>query len=309
MGIRYLVETVTIRLGESLLVHQPQQRTGMDVGDIVVSLITLSLAGAHEVHMPVVNLHPFHCVTGDDLSAIVPDGLCQQLCKLLTTTHETTGTIDIEGTDDSMYVSRCLIGPAAIKGIHIGKDATQLGVVDVAGDEGVGCHHELFGVGKHIRTGWTEPEEIHLLSYGKNGVHITPQVVAFLGEIGCQRVYEILTALRDTVTLTVFSKIKTVRAVLIYLTDFDTVEDAEILTDAVDVAAFLHTADDMHARVEQLTEATERLQTATDDGILLEHRHLKTFLRQDGTAEQTSQSSPYNHNLIHSLSPDRFARR
>ncbi len=54
----------------------------------------------------------------------------------------------------------------------------------------------------------------------------------------------------------------------------------------------------MHACVELFAEAYERLQTAADGSVLLQHGHLQSLLCQDGTAEQSAKTSTDNHYII-----------
>ena len=56
--------------------------------------------------------------------------------------------------------------------------------------------------------------------------------------------------------------------------------DAQIVADLMDGTTRTQTSQNMHARLEGDACPTEGLQSATYHGILLEHRHLVTFLRK-----------------------------
>ena len=154
---------------------------------------------------------------------------------------------------------------------------------------------------EHIRAGRTKIEQVHLLRQSEHVLHVAAQVGLFLREIGRQRPDEALAALGDAITLAVFGKVEAIRTVIVDVAQPNLVKDAQITADAPDVAARLHTADDVHTRVEHAAEPAERLQAAADGGILLEYRHLHTLLRQDGTRKQAAQSTAYDHYALHSL--------
>ena len=137
-----LVHSVAEGLGEGAFVHQFQQRTGMDGGDVPVGFILTTLTGSHIVHLTVVHLYPRHAVACHHLTAMFPDDIGQQVGKMAAAPHEPTGTVDIEHADHGMHVCWRMPSPAAVQRVHPGHHAAQPFVLDITGNEVVGCHEE-----------------------------------------------------------------------------------------------------------------------------------------------------------------------
>jgi hypothetical protein len=97
----------------------------------------------------------------------------------------------------------------------------------------------------------------------------------------------------------VFSEVETVSTVGIHLLEAHLPFDTQITADTPDVSSGLHATHDVHTRVEHLAKPLEGLQTTTNGRVLLQDSHMETFLSQDGTTEQSAQSSTYDHYILH----------
>ena len=116
-----------------------------------------------------------------------------------------------------------------------------------------------------------------------------------MGEMTCQRLHESLTPLGNGVALPVFGKEESVGAVVVNVHEFHLVRYSQVSADAPDVTSRTHTTHDVHACIEGLAKASERLQATADGGVLLEYGHLEALLRQDSSREQTTQACTDNH--------------
>ena len=303
-----LVHTVAEGLGEGFLVHKLQQGTGMDVGDIPVGLVLTALRSLHIRHSPFsfspysfspFYFHPCHTVASHHLTAMFADHVCQQFCKMAAASHETTGTVDVEHTDHGMHIGRCVSSLAAIERVHIGHHTAQPPVADILGDEVVSRHKEVVGVVIEVLTHRTEIEQVEFLRQFKEGVNITLQVLPFMGKVLGQRLDVGLPTLRDGIVTLVFREVETVSAIWIYILHAHLVCNTQVSADAPDVSSRLQASHDVHACVELFAEAYERLQTAADGSVLLQHGHLQSLLCQNSTAEQSAKTSTYDNDLFH----------
>ena len=105
-------------------------------------------------------------------------------------------------------------------------------------------------------------------------------------------------ALGNCIIAVVFSEVETVCAVWVYILYTDFVYNTQVSADAPDIASWLQATHNVHACVEHLTEARERLKTTANGSVLLQNGHLQPFLCQNSTAEQSAQTSTDNHYII-----------
>ena len=150
-----------------------------------------------------------------------------------------------------------------------------------------------------VLTHRTEIEKVEFLRQFKEGVSITLQVLPFMGKVLGQRLDVGLPTIRDGIVMLVFREVETVSAVWINILHAHFVCNTQVSTDAPDVSAWLQASHDVHACVELLSEACERLQTAADGSVLLQNGHPHPFLCQNSTAEQSAQTSTYDNDLFH----------
>ena len=98
-------------------------------------------------------------------------------------------------------------------------------------------------------------------------------------------------ALRNTVGFAIFETEHLVAAVGIHQTVVQLVEDTEVTADAVEGAAGLQTAHDMHARIKRDPVAGERLQAAARVRTAFQDSHRVTLLCQQRSREQASDAA------------------
>ena len=66
----------------------------------------------------------------------------------------------------------------------------------------------------------------------------------------------------------------------------------------MDGTAKPQSAEHVHARLEDNTATAEGLQSATDGGVLLKHRHTVTFLRKQGSCKESPQTASNNQTVF-----------
>ena len=99
----------------------------------------------------------------------------------------------------------------------------------------------------------------------------------------------------------VFGEVESVGAVVVNVAYGHLVEYAKIAADASYVASGLHSANDVHARVEGYAAPAECLQASAYVGILLHHGHSETFFGEYRAGEESAQASAYNQYYLHWL--------
>ena len=60
------------------------------------------------------HFYPFHALICQDVTAVFPDNISQEIGKLYTSANKPTGTPDVECADDGMYIGWRYISPASI---------------------------------------------------------------------------------------------------------------------------------------------------------------------------------------------------
>ena len=286
--VGYLVHTVAERLGEGTLVHQRQQRTGVDIRYIPVGLVLTTLARSHVIHLAVVHLQPLYAIVCHHLTTVLLDHIGQEVGKTAAATHKPTGTVDIKHTDHSMHKGWRLPFPTTIERIHIGHHTAQFGVVDIFGDKLVGCHEEVVRVTEEVGACRTEIEQVEFLGQGIKGLDIALQILTLLRERLGQRVDKGLLAFGDGIILLVLREVQFVCTVVIHIAQVHFILNTQITADAPDITTWSHATHDVHTCIKRLTKAGECLQSATDGSVFLQHSHVQALLRQDGSTKQST---------------------
>ena len=260
----------------------------MDGRDVAVGPVLPSPGRPHIVDVAVAHLYPLCTLAASDLASRTLDDGNKQTGKAVAAADKPAGPLHVQGADDGVDVSRRLVRSASIERIHVGYDIAEPGIPDVPGDERIGCETEFGGMDREGVCGRAQMEEVDLVRKAEHGIDVCLKPGTLFGEMPGQRTDKSLPAPPDTVGSPVFGKVKAVGTVVVDITQLHPVCNAQILADAIDVAARVHSADDVHARIELHSEATEVLEAAAGRAVLLQHGNLEAFMGQESAGEKST---------------------
>ena len=170
-------------------------------------------------------------------------------------------------------------------------------------------------MGEECITPSSHPEQVNLFRQLEKRIDIIMYMLRLMGELLTEILHEGIPTLRNTVGLVMFEIGDAVHATgirrsqndglvvpqghLSLIIGYDVY--AQIPTDLPNASPFTQSAEDMHPRFEAHAMTEEGLQTAPQGVVLLQHRHLVSFLGQQRTREESAQTAAYHCYSLHAL--------
>ena len=129
-------------------------------------------------------------------------------------------------------------------------------------------------------------------------IYITLDILPLLGEKTLEILGERFPTLRNPVASPALETEDLVHAVCIDRPVGNLIEDTQITADAIEGAAGLQSADDMHPRVERDTRAGKRLQTAAQMRTALQHGDPIALLGKQRGREKSADAAADDMHLL-----------
>ena len=149
--------------------------------------------------------------------------------------------------------------------------------------------------------GRTQVKEVDFIRQTVYSIHIGFKICPFFREMFSQGADKSLLTFLYMVGCLVLSKVETVRAIIVNITQMHLICNAEILTNTIDITPRTHPTDDMHTRIELHSKASEVLKSTASSVVLLQNSDLKALTREDSTRKESTQSTTNYHSCLHSL--------
>ncbi len=145
----------------------------MHVGDITVSLVTVSLFGNHAGDVMVIHLNTSHFFIGNHLSTGIFDYVCQGIRQLLASSDELKGAFGVQHGEQCVEVGWSHAFHATEQRTQVGQQGFQFRVGEVTVDEFIVRPGEVVAdLGHAVRLRLAQIEQVFFL-----GEFIEPVVI------------------------------------------------------------------------------------------------------------------------------------